>query len=242
MAEAAIRDRPRTDTERHIREQAKKLLVNQGHEAVTLRAIARELGITAPALYRYYDSREDLIRQVCDDVCNDLTAELTAGLAERNDEDLGGQVFTICRLFRRWALTHHHEFSLVFATPVGHARKATGTETSADPFGRIFLTVAGPLMARYPLDLSSSVIPAELKEDLTRYRRTLVDSLAETGVEVVPGALGFSAMYLMFRFWLRLYGYVALEVFGRFPFSVSDPDAAFEAVLRGMFDEFGIPS
>src|SRR2546421_11548146 len=104
MTETTRRDRPRADTEREIRQQARRLLVSQGREAVTLRAIARHLGITAPALYRYYDSREDLLRRVCDDICLDLADELTADLTTIPDEDVLGGVFAVCRGFRRWAL------------------------------------------------------------------------------------------------------------------------------------------
>ena len=55
MTEATRRERLRAETEREIRQAARALLVERGRDAVTLRAIARELGITAPALYRYYD-------------------------------------------------------------------------------------------------------------------------------------------------------------------------------------------
>src|ERR1051325_7581306 len=104
MAQATRRERPRSGTEREIRQTARSLLVQQGREAVTLRAIARELGITAPALYRYYDSREDLLRQLCDDVCLDVAEALNADLADIPTEDTTAQVFAVCRRFRRWAV------------------------------------------------------------------------------------------------------------------------------------------
>ena len=79
MTQAARRDRNRVDTDQSIRTVARTLLVSRGRQGVTLRAIAREMGITAPALYRYYDSFEDLIRHVCTDICADLTAEFGEG-------------------------------------------------------------------------------------------------------------------------------------------------------------------
>ena len=59
------RDRVRAATTGEIKETARRILVAEGPEAVSLRAIAREMGMTAPALYRYFSSREDLIRHVC---------------------------------------------------------------------------------------------------------------------------------------------------------------------------------
>src|ERR1051325_7345444 len=116
MTEATRRERLRAETERDIRRQARALLVAHGRGAVTLRAIARELGITAPALYRYYDSREDLLHHLADDICTDLAAELNAALARIPDDDVTAQVYAVCRGFRHWALAHPQESGLVFAT------------------------------------------------------------------------------------------------------------------------------
>src|SRR5215469_10289741 len=99
MTEATRRDRSRVDTDRQIRKVARTLLVSRGAQGVTLRAIAREMGITAPALYRYYDSFEDLIRQVCADICVDLADELATGLAAIPPDDTTGRVFAVCRGF-----------------------------------------------------------------------------------------------------------------------------------------------
>jgi AcrR family transcriptional regulator len=61
---------------------ARRLLVEQGSEAASLRAIAREMGMTAPALYRYYGSREDLIRHVCADIFRELDADVRRAIEE----------------------------------------------------------------------------------------------------------------------------------------------------------------
>ena len=58
------RDRLRAATSEEIIQTARRLLVQSGPEAVTLRAIAREMGMTAPGLYRYFDSHEELLRHV----------------------------------------------------------------------------------------------------------------------------------------------------------------------------------
>src|SRR3981189_2732369 len=100
MTNPTRRVRVRAATDKDIRHTARSLLVAQGPEAVTLRAIARELGITAPALYRYYKSRDDLGEQLRLDVCADLAAELAAELVELPDDGTL-QLFAICRGFRR---------------------------------------------------------------------------------------------------------------------------------------------
>jgi AcrR family transcriptional regulator len=263
MTEATRRERNRADTDRQIRTVARTLLVSRGREGVTLRAIAREMGITAPALYRYYDSFEDLIQHVCADICVDLAAELTSDLSAIPDVDTTGQVFAVCRGFRTWAIRHPREFTLVFAGPAGPADlRAVGPTgpagssapgaagqvaglgqlgSATDPFGRIFLTVAGRVLAtRELVTPEDHEVPEQLRADLVEFRRTLFDTLADSGVQLPDHVFSLGAAYTMLRFWVRLYGLVALEVFDRFPFAVSDPESLFESMVTELAAEVGL--
>ncbi len=240
MTETTRRERSRDETQQEIRRVARDLLTNQGREAVTLRAIAREMGITAPAIYRYHASLEDLIQQLCMDICTDLAAEMATDLAAIPEDDTPAQVFAVCRGFRAWALRHPQEFSLVFASPPG-----TGAPTHDlnDPFGRIFLTVAGRVLATRQLAMpADDKVPPELREDLAQFRATLFDTLAEAGLDLPEHVFPIGAAYTMLRFWVRLYGQVALEVFGRFPFAVSAPEPLFESMLAELAEEVGLIS
>jgi AcrR family transcriptional regulator len=238
MTETTRRDRSRDDTQQEIRRVARELLVNQGREAVTLRAIAREMGITAPAIYRYHASLEDLLQQLCLDICTDLAAELATDLAAIPEQDTPAQVFAVCRGFRTWALRHPQEFSLVFASPPG---RGAPTHDLNDPFGRIFLTVAGRVLATRQLAMPADhEVPAELHDDLAQFRVALFATLAETGLDLPEHVFPLGATYTMLRFWVRLYGQVALEVFGRFPFAVSAPDLLFESMLAELAEEVGL--
>lgn len=247
MTETTRRDRPRADTEREIRQQARRLLVEQGREAVTLRAIARELGITAPALYRYYDSREDLLRRVIDDICVDLGAELTADLTQIDEHDAVGGVLAVCRGFRRWALNHPQEFTLVFASPADSATcefdPSTGItlRPAKDQFGRIFLNMAGKLLATHKLLVpDEEQVPDELRTDLVAFRNHLLAQIEKEGISLPEESLNLSVVYTMLQFWVRLYGQVALEVFGRFPFAVSNAEPLFETMLTELFEDIGL--
>src|SRR5690606_2267632 len=73
-------------TDADIRHAARTLLVEHGADAVTLRAIARSLGVTAPALYRYYKSLDDLMESLRLEICADLAAELSDRIAELPDD------------------------------------------------------------------------------------------------------------------------------------------------------------
>jgi AcrR family transcriptional regulator len=232
MTEATRRERLRAETEREIRQAARTLLVESGRDAVTLRAIARKLGITAPALYRYYDSHDALLRQLCDDICADMAATLYADLAADTSGLVGCKVRAVCHAFRRWALAHPQEFALVFASP----RDPLG----ADQFGSVFLQLAGPLIAsNEDADHVDEEVPAVLHEDLVRFQQVLRDAVAEHGVTLSDEVLNLGKIYHVVQSWVRLYGHVALEVFGRFPFAVSNPEPMFDSMLDQMLSDIG---
>jgi AcrR family transcriptional regulator len=235
MSEPTRRERARAETDREIRQQARTLLVNEGPEAVTLRAIARQLGITAPALYRYYSSREDLVHHVRMDICADLAADLSADLVPIPESDTVAQVLTICRGFRRWALAHPREFTMVFAYPTGRPPELHG-----DPFGQIFLSVAGRVLITEQFTPSEDKVPDFMRTDLELFRGELLSTIAETGVDVPADILSVGTAYMILQFWIRLYGQVALEVFGHFPFFVSDTDAFFEIMLAELVADAGL--
>ncbi|SEP69821.1 transcriptional regulator, TetR family [Lentzea xinjiangensis] len=232
MTEATRRERLRAETEREIRQAARALLVDSGRDAVTLRAIARKLGITAPALYRYYDSHDALLRQLCDDICADMAEALYADLAAETSGQVNCKVRAVCHAFRRWALAHPQEFALVFASP----RDPLG----ADQFGSVFLQLAGPLIAsNQDAKHVDEEVPAALHEDLVRFQQVLMGAVSEHGVTVGDDVLNLGKIYHVIQSWVRLYGHVALEVFGRFPFAVSNPEPMFDSMLDQMLEEIG---
>lgn len=215
--------------------------MEHGRDAVTLRAIARELGITAPALYRYYDSREDLLRKLADDICTDLAAELNADLD--TIDDVAAQVYAVCRGFRRWALAHPQEFTLVFASTedtLGSCEPNADRTQVGDQFGRVFLEVAGKLIASHPLpDDVTDDVPQRLHADLASFQQILLATVNARGVQVDETALPLAAVYHITQSWVRIYGHVALEVFGRFPFAVSNPEPMFDSMLAQILGEMG---
>ena len=122
------RDRLRAATTEEIIHTARQLLVENGPEAVSLRAIAREMGMTAPGLYRYFGSHEELLRHVCAGIFTELAGDIhqaieaAAGPAEPTPDQMAAKLtlkmVAACREFRRWALNHKPEFGLLFGVPL----------------------------------------------------------------------------------------------------------------------------
>lgn len=222
------RERVRAATIAEVHETARRLLVADGLEGVTLRAIAREMGMTAPALYRYYSSREDLILHLVGSLYEDLTRHLAAARDALPDEPVIRSL-EVPRAFRRWALDHPREFELVFATPLGDiaARKAAGGEPAPLPagmaFGEVFIGLFVALLSRRPVPVpADDEVPEALRVQLHTWR----DSAA------LPMPIG--AMHLFLVCWTRLYGQICMEVFGQLDWCLSDPAPAFEAMLADL--------
>ncbi|MFB4312665.1 TetR/AcrR family transcriptional regulator [Actinomadura sp. 21ATH] len=229
------RDRLREATVQEITQTARRILVEQGPEAVTLRAIAREMGMTAPALYRYFGSHQELLRHVVGDIFADLTAALKAGLHEVPENDMNGKFLAAARTFRRWAFTHRPEYGLLFGAPmpgVGDQREqADFAEENARRFGMTFLTLFLELWGKCPFDvLPDEDIEPRLREQLRRYR--------DLGLAGADLPLGVIQVFL--QCWVRLQGAVSLEVFGHLDFALDDPEPMFELMLTELAPVLGL--
>src|SRR5512139_3827821 len=230
MAESR-RDRVRAATTLEITETARRILVEQGPEAVTLRAIAREMGMTAPALYRYFGSHQELVRSLVGGVFSELTAAIRRALGTVESRDMTGKFMVACYEFRRWALDHRREYSLIFGSPLPGLevdRDDLATECVRE-FGTTFLTLFVELWSKRPFPVpADDEIDPRLREQLARYR-------SGVGVEL---PLGTFLVYL--DCWVRLQGLVSLEVFGHLDFALDDPAPMFDRTLIDLAAMIGL--
>jgi AcrR family transcriptional regulator len=115
VAVVTRRERQRQETRDEILGVARRQLAEQGAANLSLRAIAAALGLTAPAIYRYFASRDALLTALIVDAYDDLGAALTAApFTETAASSLRARMLA----YRRWALGHPEQFTLVFGTPV----------------------------------------------------------------------------------------------------------------------------
>ena len=135
------RDRVRAATIEEIKGTARQLLVDEGPDAVSLRAIGRAMGMTAPALYRYFGNREDLLQHVCGDIFTEIAADIHAEIgraAQASGGDMTAKLIAACRAFRSWALAHRPEFGLLFGTPLPVAQHRVGNVALLRPADLLF--------------------------------------------------------------------------------------------------------
>ncbi|TDU91129.1 TetR family transcriptional regulator [Kribbella voronezhensis] len=232
MEVSSRRDRQRAATVAEIKAAARKLLVGGGLSAVGLRAVARELGLSAPALYRYFGSHEDLISALIADLYDELTAYLIQLRDSDPAADLGDQLFGIAGGLRDWALAHPAEFGLLFGAPVpdpldpGH--ELTAGHQAAMRFGAVFVELVTKVWHQQPF-------PSPPEELLGTELLGQLEQKAEFFDGMPPGAV-----YLALTYWTRLYGLICMEVFGQLHWALDDASAYFAAQLREIGEGLGL--
>jgi AcrR family transcriptional regulator len=236
------RDRVRAATVQEIKQTARRLLVEQGPDAATLRAIAREMGMTAPGLYRYFDSHEELVKHVIADILSELADDLNAVIGtaaaaaagEGQLAELTAKMVAVCREFRRWALAHKGEYSLLFGTPLpGIDGRDEIVDECARKFAAVFFTLFFELWQRNPFPVPApDEIDPGLREQLERYR----GRIGGPPESVLPAG----TMLTFLRCWTRLYGAVTLEAFDHLRFALDDASPMFEYTLAEMAGELGL--
>ena len=112
------RERVRAATVQEIKQVTRRLLVERGPQQVSLRAIAREMGMTAPGLYRYFPSYDDLLVELVADMYGELADLLIEEREAVPGADPGCRLVVTTRAFRAWAVAHPREYGLLFASPV----------------------------------------------------------------------------------------------------------------------------
>lgn len=222
------RDRLRADTEREIRDAARRLLARDGLPAVTMRAIAGEVGMTSPALYRYYDGHERVLAAVCVDLFDELIAALQAAGSQGS---AGQRMAASCRAFRTWALEHPLEFGLVFANPI----PPLGEEPEG-PLDQAGMRFAGTFAALFDPLWQEYHFPVPDDDALDPVLRL---QLAEHG-HLMP-TLPLGAIFVFVGCWARLVGVVSAEVFGQLTWAAEHTEPFFEDVLADMARRLTIP-
>jgi AcrR family transcriptional regulator len=213
---ASIRTRVRAEMVEEIKAAARRHLAVEGAN-LSLRAVARELGMVSSALYRYFPSRDDLLTALIVDAYTALGAAVDAADASRPRADLVGRAMAICHAVRDWARANPNEYALIYGSPVpGYHAPADTVEPANRPALALTRILAD--------GVESGALPARYPDRLPRAVRADLERLRATGFPHVPAALMARGMAA----WIQLFGLVSFELFGRLHGVVEDHDAFFD--------------
>lgn len=150
------RARARIEVTAAIKEEARRQLAAEGAARLSLRAVARELGMVSSALYRYFPSRDDLLTALIIDAYDSLGEAAEAAHAAAAQEGPRQRWVAVCAAVRRWALAHPHEYALIYGSPVPGYHAPETTVPAAARVGLLLIGIVrdahrGPGLADLPL-------------------------------------------------------------------------------------------
>lgn len=223
------RERARAQTVADIVRLGRNHLATHGAAALSLRAVARDLGVVSSAVYRYVANRDELLTLLLVDAYDELGDAVDAAVSARPEGDFAGRFKALGRAVREWALREPARYGLLFGSPVPGYQAPAGRTTT--PGTRVIYGLIGILDAAYRKGglmqaAWTAVVPSALSADLEAIR-------AELGLAVPDGLLANGALV-----WTSLFGAISFEVFGQYGADTfSARDDLFEhhlAVLAGM--------
>ncbi|QVQ50163.1 TetR/AcrR family transcriptional regulator [Spiractinospora alimapuensis] len=224
------RERAREELTREIADAGRRHLAEHGAPGLSLRAIARELGMVSSAIHRYFPTKDDLLTRLIVDGYNAVGDAI-----ERADADVPRDAYTdrwlaSCHALRDWARDNPHEYALIYGSPVpGYAAPSD----TVLPAARGAAVVGAVLRAAHEADAlrpppGYPAPPPEFAEDAERLRPALGPLPDETIARAVTA-------------WTAVFGWLSFALFGQFANGVEHQDAAFDHHLRTLAAYLGLP-
>ncbi len=230
-ASRTARERVRAELMGEITDVARRHLARDGAAGLSLRAVAREMGMVSSAIYRYYASRDDLLTALIIDGYNAVgTAVETAEAACERCDHLG-RWLAVCHAVRDWALAHPHEYALLYGSPVPGYRAPEDTIGPAMRDAVVFGRIVGDAHRAGMLDPPGGYPPPPdaFAADAAVIRDVVLPDVPD---DVVARAV---------TAWPGLFGAVSFELFGQFDNVITDRAAVFDYAMRGLGRFVGLP-
>jgi AcrR family transcriptional regulator len=230
----AAREQTRAEITRQILATARRHLATEGAAGLSLRAIARELGASPSAVYRYVASRDELLTRLI------VAAYDALGIAAETQEaavaraDLAGRWSAVCDAVRGWALANPNEYALIYGTPVPGYFAPPATIAPAARVAHVLLGILADAAQ------AERLTPAIAHDDLPHEHRTALAPVRSITPPGVPDALLQRGLMA----WAALFGTVSFELFGQLHGIVGeqpdDRDAFFAESVRRWAIQVGI--
>lgn len=215
------RQESREQIEARIVELGRRQLVDRGAAGLSVRAIARDLGMVSSAVYRYVSSRDELLTLLLVDAYSEL-ADAVDRARETIGESWSDDVIAIARAVRGWAVAHPARWALLYGTPVpGYHAPAERTMVAGTRVVGAFLDAVAAGITTGDIRLTNDVVPQPLSSDFERLRQ-------EYGF---PG--DDQVLAKCFLVFAGVVGAISLELFGQYGSdTLTDAEPLFDAQVR----------
>ncbi|MFJ9246651.1 TetR/AcrR family transcriptional regulator [Streptomyces sp. NPDC101776] len=223
-APPSLRQRRRAAATHEIVEAAERHLTEHGPAALSLRAVARGLGMTVQALYHYFPSRDALVTALVTKAYDDLADAVQAAVDTPDDPDLP-RLVVAAEGYRRWGIANPERFQLLYGTPLrDYAAPTDGPTTQATR--RMSAIFEREMFEGFTAEQLAATDTSTLSPELRSY----FEQLPHYG----QGHLPAPATALLMSAWGHLHGLVALEVFGHTVFLGEHQGELFRMAMRNL--------
>lgn len=231
------RQRLRAELLRDARAAGRRLLAEHGVDGVTMVAVAKEVGIAGPGMYRYFEGRPVLLAAVHDDTLDELIAYLEAALGRQPDDDHAARLHAATHALFVWCRAHRNEFDLLLGADTQHAVGVSGAARPhfAHRLGSVFVPSFAALWregAPFPAD--ADVAPG-LAAELDTYRAVLTQDSQGVAEEVPVGVV-----HTIMVFWRQVYGLLCMVAYDQLDYAFGNFDAMFDDMMRGLLASLGL--
>jgi AcrR family transcriptional regulator len=218
----------RVDQIETIKDVSRRLLAEKGVTGLSLREVAREMGLVSSALYRYFANRDELLTALILDAYNDLGDAVQR--ADRRSAALSSRRrwHAATRAIRRWAKAHPHEYALIYGTPVPNYVAPELTIAAATRVSGALAKILSDDWARRPTRK-----PAPSEASLRTF--LMVDNVREQ-LPGVPPDQWVTALTA----WTLIFGFINFELFGQYVGTVRNADVMFERVMDKVADSLDL--
>ena len=202
---APRRERARAATIEEIKATALDLMREQHTTDVRFTDIARIMGMTPPALYRYFGDRDELLTQLITDAYDELGREVAASRDQAPESDIGGRWLAAAQAYRSWARQQPEQFSLIFGMPVpGYSAEEEGPTTEA----------AKRAMSQLSALFTDAAERGQLGRPLIDHVDPAMLTCADDKHPELNGVLPPESFQAMLQAWACLHGFASLEAYG----------------------------
>lgn len=223
MSPRPSKSQPRSNLQEAIRATAWRQIAEAGAPALSLRAIARKLGITAPAIYNYFPDRDALVTALIVEAFTSLGDAQKTSIQDLPPNDYAARLTTLGINYREWALAYPQRYQLIFGTPIpGYQAPEQVTLPAASwSLSALIETLQGAFLAgRLRIDQSAPLTPG-LRSMLAAWS----EAAGKTEAEVLYAALVI---------WSRVHGLAMMEIGEQMPAFISAPAEVYRREIENI--------
>jgi AcrR family transcriptional regulator len=203
-----------------IKLTSRRLMARHGAAGLSLREVAREMGLVSSAIYRYFATRDELLTALIVDAYNDLGAAAERAGARSRAKDSRQQLHAVATSIRHWAKANPYEYALLYGSPVPGYQ---APQLTIEPATRVTQVLSNIISAAWRDARDVAAARSDVAVRLTMFERAALDSVMPD----VPDLIRARALMV----WTQIFGFISFEMFGHYVGSVRNATAYFTLVV-----------